>query len=71
MVTSLILRVIYLLDRSGTKSETMQYKWTRFLATVAKVKINFSILTWRDSPLSQATIKCDLTVHTEFNLRIQ
>ena len=37
---------------------------------VAKIKINFSILIWRDLPLSQATIKCDFTVHTEFNLCI-
>ena len=30
----------------------------------AKIKINFSILIWRDSPFSRATIKCDFTVHT-------
>ena len=29
---------------------------------VAKIKISFSILIWRDSPFSRATIKCDLTV---------
>ena len=29
---------------------------------VAKIKISFSILIWRDSPFSRATIQCDFTV---------
>ena len=29
---------------------------------VAKIKFYFSILIWRDSPFSRATIKCDFTV---------
>ena len=33
---------------------------------VAKIKIDFFILIWRDSPFSRATIKCDLLVY-EFN----
>ena len=37
---------------------------------VAKININSSIVTWRDTPFSQATLKCDFTVHTEFNLHI-
>ena len=30
---------------------------------MAKIKIDFFILRWRDSPFSRATIKCDFTVH--------
>ena len=29
---------------------------------VAKIKVNFSILIWCDSPFSRAPLKCDLTV---------
>ena len=33
---------------------------------VAKIKISFSTLIWRDSPFSRATIKCDFTVNQDF-----
>ena len=37
---------------------------------VAKIKIDFFILIWRDSPFSRATIKCNFTVHCRVGIPV-